>query len=425
MDDTNTALMSIALVVSIILSAFFSASETAMMSINRYRLRHLAKNKDPAAMRTAALLDRPDRLIGLILLGNNFVNILATSLSTVLAIKLYGEAGVAIAAVGMTIVMMTFGEVTPKTLAALHPQPIAFLAAYVLTPMLKIFYPLVWCLSALSNAMLSAVGVKPKGGAMQQLSQDELRSVVKEAGALIPHRHRQMLLGILDLEKATVEDIMIPRNEIIGIDLDTDMSQILAMLTTTQYTRLPVYRTDIDNVIGVLHVRTILRQLTAGELTKELLAKLAREPFYIPEGTALNSLLLTFQRQRRRIGLVVDEYGEIHGLVTLDDILEEIVGDFTTDASTAVPDVIPEADGAFLVAGNTYIRDINRAMNWHLPTHGPKTLNGIVIEHLESIPEAGTSVLIAGYPIEILQTAENTVKMARIRPRITTDGEGI
>jgi len=425
MDESNTALLLVALVILIILSAFFSASETAMMSINRYRLRHLAKKKDPAAMRTATLLDRPDRLIGLILLGNTFVNILATSISTVLAIKFYGEAGVAIAAIGMTVVLLTFGEVTPKTFAALHPQPIAFLAARILTPMLKICYPLVWCLSALSNAMLSAVGVKPKGGAMHQLSQDELRSVVKEAGALIPHRHQQMLLGILDLEKATVEDIMIPRNEIIGIDLDTDMSQILAMLTTTQYTRLPVYRSDIDNVIGVLHVRTILRQLTAGELTKELLAKLAREPFYIPEGTALNSLLLTFQRQRRRIGLVVDEYGEIHGLVTLDDILEEIVGDFTTDASTAVPDVIPEADGAFLIAGNTYIRDINRAMNWHLPTHGPKTLNGIVIEHLESIPEAGTSVLIAGYPIEILQTAENTVKMARIRPRITTNGEGI
>jgi Mg2+/Co2+ transporter CorB len=419
MDNIPLSVLFGALVVLILMSAFFSSSETAMMSLNRYRLKHLTKAGHPGAKRASELLEHTDRLIGLILLGNNFVNILASSIATIIALRLYGETGIAIATGLLTLIILIFAEVTPKTLAALHPERIAFAAAFIYIPLIKILYPLVWLISVIANGILRILGVKDQASAMQHLSREELRTVVNEAGALIPRRHQQMLLGILDLEKVTVEDIMIPRNEIIGIDLNEEnWDNILDQLTTTQHTRLPLYRGDINNIVGIVHVRNTLRKLTTGELNCDTLEALAKEPYYIPEGTSLNSQLLNFQHHKRRIGMVVDEYGDIHGLVTLEDILEEIVGEFTTDASLTSPDVHAQEDGSYLVTGSANIRELNRTMNWRLPTDGPKTLNGLIIEYLESIPSAGTSLLIANYPIEIVQTAENTVKIVRISPRL-------
>ncbi len=389
-----------------------------MMSLNRYRLRHLVTAKHPGAIRAQRLLNRPDRLIGLILIGNNFVNILASSIATLIALQLWGESGIAIATGILTFVILIFAEVGPKTLAVLHPERIAFPAAYILEPLLTISYPLVWFVNTIANAVLKMIGVSPKDGAMQHLSSEELRTVVNEAGALIPRRHQTMLLSILDLEKVTVEDIMIPRNEIIGLDMEEDSQTILEQLTRSQHTRLPIYRDNIDNVVGFVHARNALRILPDGKFTKELLQGITREPYFVPAGTPLNTQLLNFQCQKRRIAFVVNEYGDIQGLVTLEDILEEIVGEFTTDMAANMKDIHPQEDGTYLIDGGAYIREINRTMGWELPTDGPKTINGLIIEYLESIPETGTSVKLAGYPIDIVQTTSNTIKTIRIHPAL-------
>jgi Mg2+/Co2+ transporter CorB len=417
MIDLSVNTLLIILAVLLILSAFFSASETAMMRLNRYRLRHLVQHKHPGAMRAHQLLERPDRLIGFILLGNNFVNILASSIVTIVTIKVFGQAWIGVAAGLLTIVILIFAEVAPKTMAALHPERIAFPASLALRPLLLLFYPLVWVINLVGNGLLRLLGVRTEEeDVMHQLSRDELRTVVNEAGALIPRKHQRMLINILDLEKATIEDIMIPRNEIVGIDLARDLDEIVELLSSCLYTRLPVYHEDINEVSGILHVRSALPQLLRGEFSKESLAQCAEEPYFIPEGTPLNTQLLNFQRQKKRVGLVVDEYGDIEGLVTLEDILEEIVGEFTTDVSSAIRFVHPQPDGSHLVDGGVNIRALNRMMNWRLPVTGPKTLNGLIIEQLESIPATGTSVKIAGYAIEIVQIADNAVKTARIRP---------
>lgn len=407
-----------ALVVMILLSAFFSGSETAMMSLNRYRLRHLVKGKHRGAVLTHTLLKRPDRLIGLILLGNNFVNIAASSLTTIIFYKLMGETGIAIGTGLLTLVILIFGEVTPKTLAIMHPERVAFPVAYVLTLLLRLMYPIVWLTNGISNSLLRIFNITPQETAMQQLSSDELRTVVNEAGALIPRRHQRMLLSILDLENVTVEDIVIPRNEIVGIDLDNDIDEIVRLLTTSQHTRVPIYRENIDHVLGIIHVRNALHLIAEKNLTKESLQEIAREVYFVPEGTSLHTQLLNFQRQKRRIALVVDEYGDILGLVTLEDILEEIVGEFTTDASTTMRDIHPQQDGSFLVEGSINVRELNRLSDWGFPTDGPKTLNGLIIEHMEFIPEPGTTLLIAGYPVEIVQTGVNAVKTVKIYPAL-------
>ena len=418
MEEIPLNILIAVLVVMILLSAFFSGSETAMMSLNRYRLRHLVKNKHRGAMLTQALLSRPDRLIGLILLGNNFVNIAASSLTTIIFYRIMGETGIAIGAGLLTLVILIFGEVTPKTLAIMHPERIAFPVAYVLTLLLRLMYPIVWLTNGISNSLIKIFGITPQETAMQQLSRDELRTVVNEAGALIPRRHQRMLLSILDLENVTVEDIVIPRNEIVGIDLDNEIDEILRLLTTSQHTRLPIYRENIDHVLGIIHVRNALHLIAQKNLSKETLQDIAREVYFVPEGTSLHTQLLNFQRQKRRIALVVDEYGDILGLVTLEDILEEIVGEFTTDSSTTLRDIHPQEDGSFLVDGSLTVRELNRLTDWGLPTDGPKTLNGLIIEHMEFIPEPGTSLLIAGYPVEIVQTSANAVKTAKIYPAL-------
>ncbi len=405
-----------ALIFLLFLSAFFSAAETAMMRLNRYRLKHLVQANNPAAKRAAQLLERPDRLIGIILLGNNFVNILASSISTLIALRYFGEAWIAVFAGLLTFVILIFAELTPKTMAAQHPEKIAFPAAYVLKPLLTLCYPLVWVINAIANSLLKLAGVSIHEDAMQQLSSEELRTVVNEAGALIPRKHQKMLLNILDLEKVTIEDIMIPRNEILGLDLNDTTENIVHLLTSFQYTRLPLYYDDIDNIAGIVHIRNALPLISKEDFSKEQLLDIAREPYFVPEGTPLNTQLLNFQRHKRRIGLVVDEYGDIEGLITLEDILEEIVGEFTTDIAAAIKDVHPQEDGTFLVDGGANIRVLNRTLSWHLPTEGPKTLNGLITEHLESIPTPATSLRIGDYTIEVLQTTDNAVKTARISP---------
>jgi Mg2+/Co2+ transporter CorB len=377
-------------------------------------LRHLARAKHAGARRAQKLLERPDRLIGLILLGNNFVNILASTLTAVIAVRLIGEPGLVIGAALLTLVILIFAEVTPKTLAALHPERVAFPAAFVYGPLLWLLYPFVWAVNVIANALLKTIGVRPEGGTAEALSQEELKTVVMEAGAMIPKRHQDMLLNVLDLEKATVEDIMVPRKEVIGIDLEEDWNTIIRQITSSQYTRLPVYRDDIDQVLGIIHLRRALPLLMRDELDKETLESLIKEPLFIPEGTPLNRQLLNFQRERRRIGLVVDEYGDIQGLATLEDILEEVVGEFTTDPSASIKDYTAQEDGSFLVNGTATVRDLNRALHIELPTDGPKTLNGLVLEYLEDIPEPGTSLLLAGYPIDIVQTQGNLVKTLRV-----------
>ncbi len=418
MDDIPIGALFSVLLLFLFLSAFFSGSETALMALNRYRLRHLADEGHPGARRAQRLLDNPDRLIGLILLGNNFVNILITQLATYIGYRLYGDAGIAVATGVLTLILLIFAEVAPKTLGAVHSEKLAFPAASVYVPLLALTYPLVWVINLIANSLLRLLGLTAAGTGMQALSREELRTVVSEAGSLIPQKHQNMLLGILDLEKVTVEDIMVPRNEIVGIDLDDDWDDIIAQLTQSPYARMPVYRGSIDNVLGFLLLRKVVHLIARGELTPEELEANVRETYFIPESTTLNRQLLNFQHNRRRVGLVVDEYGEIQGLVTLADLLEEIVGEFTTTPSDLTKDIHPQEDGSYLVDGGTHLRELNRSLGWKLHTDGPRTINGLIIEYLESIPEAGTSVLIDGYPIEIVQCKNNTVKTARIAPRL-------
>ena len=418
MDQVPTGWLLAALGLLIVASAFFSASETAMMALNRYRLRHLARSGHRGAARAAALLERPDRLIGLILLGNNFVNILASALATVIGLRLLGEAGLAVATGALTLVILILAEVTPKTLAVLHPERVAFPAALLLRPLMALLYPVVWLTNVFTRGLLALLGVPPQDGAMQQLSREELRTVVHEAGALIPRTHQRMLLNILDLEQATVDDVMVPRGEIVGLDLSEAEEAIRRTLVHAQYTRLPLYREHIDQVVGILHVRDALPLLGEDRLSREALEAAARPCYFVPEGTPLHTQLLNFQRERRRMGLVVDEYGDIKGLVTLDDILEEIVGEFTTEPTDAIAEIVPQEDGSYLVDAGLGVRELNRAMGWELPTDGPKTLNGLILEHLEHIPEPGTSLRIAGYPMEIVQTKGNAVKTVRIHPQL-------
>lgn len=424
MNDIPLSALFGTLVILILLGAFFSGSETGLMTLNRYRLRHLAKAKHAGALRASKLLETPDRLIGLILLCNNFVNILASSVATVIGLRMSGEAGIAIAAGLLTLVLLIFGEVAPKTLAALDPERIAFPASFIIKPLMQLFAPVVTVVNLLSKWLLKALGISTDEAANQALSSEELRTVVIEAGALIPRRHQKMLLNILDLEKVTVEDIMVPRNDIAGIDLDDDIATIRSQLTGSQYTRLPVYRESIDNVLGILHLRYALEMLIKGEFTHDDIIALVREAHYIPENTPLNTQLLNFQREKRRIGLVVNEYGDIRGLATLEDILEEIVGEFTTDPSSHIKDVHPQDDGSYLIDGSASLRTLNRRLNWRFPTDGPKTLNGLILEYLESIPEPGTSMLLAGHPVEIIQVKDNAVKTARVSPPLRKETPG-
>ena len=412
----------------LLLSAFFSGTETAMMSLNRYRLRHQARAGHQGAVLAERLLERPDRLIGLILLGNNFVNIAATSLTTLVAFRIAGNAGVAIATLILTLVILIFAETMPKTLAALHPTRLALPAAYIYYPLLKVLYPVVWVINAFANGLLRLVGVSPDDKTTMALSGAELKTVVNEAAALIPQRHRQMLTGILELTEVTVEDVMVPRSEITGIDIEDDWEDIQDQLINTQHTRLPVFRESLDNLIGLLHVRKLLRDLPYDRLNKDTLLEIVWDPYFVPESTPLYRQLLAFQQARQHVAFAVDEYGDLQGLVAVEDILEEIVGEFTTDPSSISNDVYREADGTYIVTGSAHVRALNRTLNWNLPTSGPKTLNGLIVEELENIPDPRTRLNLFGHPVEILQIVDNAIKSVRMfeptsKTKETTEGD--
>ena len=417
MNETSLTALFIILAGLILLSAFFSSSETGMMSLNRYRLKHMAKTGHRGARRAQSLLNRTDQLIGVILIGNNFVNIFASAIATVIAIRIWGDAGIAIATVLLTIVILIFAEVTPKTLAALFPEKIAFPASHVLGPLLKLLYPVVWAVNLFTGAILKIIGVSADDAANEHLSREELRTLVNEAGALIPAKHKDMLVSILDLEKVTVNDIMVPRNEVVGIDLDDDLDTILRQLRSSQHTRLPVFKGDINNIQGVLHLRNASKLLLHDEINKAMLMQLCREPYFIPESTPLNTQLINFQKEKRRFGIVVDEYGEVLGLATLEDILEEIVGEFTTDYAAASPDIIPQDDGTYIIDGTSAVRTINKTLGWKLPIDGPKTLNGLITETLENIPDTNVCLKVGGHRVEVLQIKDNVVKAAIVHPK--------
>ena len=386
------------------------------MSLNRYKLKHQADKNHGGARRAFELLQKPDQLISLILLGNNFINILITQLATFIGLRLYGDAGIAIATGVLTVVLLLFAEVTPKTLAANKPEQIAFIASYVFQPLLRLLLPLILFINWLVKQIMTLFQLKGKlENDSNALNSDELRVAVTETAGLIPDSHREMLLSILDLEKVKVDDIMIPRSEIVGIDLNADWDETLDQITKLPFTRIPVFEETIDNIIGTALMRKIPPLLMDDDFSPQTLKQLTRSPYFIPEGTSLTTQLINFQNNKRRMGFVVDEYGDIQGLVALEDILEEIVGEFTTDPNAKFGSFVKDEDGSFLIDGSVNVRDINRQLDIHLPTSGPRTINGLILEHLEMIPEAGTSMKIAGHPIEIMYTKNNMVKTVRIQ----------
>ncbi len=414
MNEISTASLFITLALLILLSGFFSGSETALMTLNRYRAKSLANKGHKGAKLALKLLSRPDRLLGLILLGNNIVNIFAATIATIIALRLYGEVGLVIAPFALAFVILVFAEVTPKTLAALKPEKLAFPSAFIYTLIATPLYPFVWSVNIFSNGLLRLIGIHPDKQTGHELSADELRAVVIEAEHFMPQAHSDMLLGIIDLEQVSVEDIMVPRNEVTGIDLNDDWNDIVHQITHSQRTRVPVFHDSIDNTVGALHLRKVLNLFACDELNMKTLKGLIEPTYFIPEGTPLPRQLLNFKDNRRRTGLVVDEYGSIQGLVTLEDILEEIVGRFTTDSPTRNPGIHKAENNSYLIDGNTHIREINRALNWFLPAKGAKTLNGLILEHMEIIPQNGTSLMIDHYTIEITRTTNNAVQTAKV-----------
>jgi Mg2+/Co2+ transporter CorB len=414
-DEVPLGLLFGLLVFLVVCSAFFSGTETALMSLNRYRLRHQAAAGSRGAQLAERLLKRPDRLIGLIILGNTLVNMLAASLVTIVTLRIGGLLAVLLSGTALTFVILIFGEVTPKTLGALHPERVAFPSAFIYYPLLKAMTPVIWLVTLFSNGVLRLFGVRTEPGTVQHITMEELRTLLAESGALLPRKRHEMMLRVLELGEITVEDIMIPYSDVVGVDLDDDIDAVVAKIRQSGYTRLPVYRERLDNVIGILHLKRLVQQGVPEPLTKEIIEKLVDEPYFVPEGTPLNRQLVQFQRTRQRTAFVVDEYGDIQGLITLEDLLEEIVGEFTSEPDAGEPDVLREAGGGHIVSASANIRVLNRTMRWALPTEGAKTLNGLILEQLETIPKTGTRLEIAGYEVEILKTQGNSVETVRIR----------
>jgi magnesium and cobalt exporter, CNNM family len=405
-------------VVLLFVSAFFSISETSMMALNRYRLKHLARTGNRGAKLAALLLAQTDKLLGVVLLGNNLVNTAAASLATVIAFRLLGESelGLAIATGVAAFFILVFSEITPKVIGASYPERIAFPAAYILAPMLRVFYPLVWFINLFVKALLTLLRLKPQtAGQAPMLSLEELRTLVLEGGHFLPPKHQKILLNLFDLQSITVDDLMTPRSQIEAVDIDAPPEELKRQISTSNHTRMPVYRGSLDNIIGVLHLRKVLN-LGADDIRSETLMQILRPPYYIPAGTPLLAQLQNFQEEEERLGLVVDEYGELMGLITLEDILEEIIGEFTTHSPLHGGGITRQNDGSVLAEGATPLRELNRKLGTQFVLDGPKTLNGLILEHLEDIPEPGTTVKIAGVPIEIVQTQDRAVRSARIFP---------
>ncbi|ELZ5941015.1 DUF21 domain-containing protein [Providencia stuartii] len=421
MDHVSTGTLIIILIILIIMSAYFSASETGMMTLNRYRLKHLAKQGNRSAKRVEKLLRHPDKLISLILIGNNLINIVASSLATIVGMRLYGNAGVAIATGILTFVILVFAEVMPKTIAALYPEKIAFPSSYILKPLQKIMLPVVWAFNKITLLFMFLCGIKPPVIRSDAVSKDELRTIVNESKAKLSRRNQDMLLSILDLEKVTVGDIMLPRNEIVGIDVNDDWKSIIRQLTHSPHGRIVLYRDSLDDAIGILRVREAYRlMMEKREFTKQNLIKAADSIYFIPNSTPLSTQLINFQHNKEKIGIIVDEYGEIQGLITVEDILEEIVGDFTTSMSPSLSEeVLPQSDGSVLVDGTANIRDLNKAFDWHLPVDGPRTVNGMVLEAIGDIPELQEKIVISHYLVEVLLISDNIIKQVKITPIAT------
>lgn len=418
MDDAPTLILLISLLVLLIVIAFSSGTEVAMLSVNRYRIRNRAQKGERAAKLLEKLLAKPDDWLGANLVILAAASVFASAVATLLAQRTGHPYAVPVVGAALTIVMIVFCELAPKIYAATHPEPVALSSSYVYRVLVQIARPALWVTNRLAYGFLRIFGVVRTTRSDQALSTEELRTVVAEAGPLIPARHRQMLLSILDLGSVTVNDIMIPRHDIAAIDVDENWDDLLDKLRQTPHTRLPVYDTELDNCLGILHMKRVAHELARGTLTRERLIEIARnrEPYYVPEGTPLNVQLSNFQRNRRRLAFVVNEYGDIEGLVTLEDILEEIVGEFTSDPATIThKDIHPEKPGVFIVNASATIRALNRALGWQLPTDGPKTINGLLVERLETIPEPGTMLKVDGYAFEVLQTGDNTIKTVRVQ----------
>lgn len=418
MEHISTTTLIVSLIVMVVVSAYFSGSETGMMTLNRYRLRHQVKQGNRAARRVEKLLRKPDRLISLVLIGNNLVNILASSIATIVGMRLYGNAGVAIATGILTFVVLVFAEVLPKTIAALYPEKVAFPSSVLLGPLQILMMPLVWLLNMVTRLLMRLGGIKVDNVVSAALSKDELRTLVNESNSKLSRRNQDMLLSVLDLEKVSVNDIMVPRNDIVGIDINNDWKSIVRQLTHSPHGRIVLYRDSLNDAIGMLRMREAWRLMAEkNEFTKEVMLRAADEIYYVPEGTPLSMQLVKFQRNKKKVGLVVNEYGDIQGLVTVEDILEEIVGDFTTSMSPGLAEeVIPQDDGSVLIEGSANIREINKAFNWHLPEDDARTVNGMLLEALEEFPQAGTQVRINQYDIEILDVQENMIKQVKVVP---------
>lgn len=417
MDSIPISTLFILLILLLILSAYFSSSETGLLSLNRYRVRYLADKGNRGAQKAEKLLKKTDILLSFILIFNNLVNIMASALATMIGLRLGGDAGVAIATGVLTFVMLVFSEIFPKTVAAIYPEKIGFFSSHILSVLIKIFLPLVYFINFFTNGLMRLIGLKPDIKS-HSISAEELRSIVNESGKFIPRAHQQMLLSILDMEKVTVEDIMVPRNEISGIDIEDDWKSIMRQLNHAAHSRIVLYKENMDeNALGILRVREAYRLMTnTNEFTKETLMRAADEIYFIPEGTTLNAQLLNFKNNKERIGLVVDEYGDIKGLVTLEDILEEIVGEFTTSNLPSIEDEVqPQSDGTVIIDGSANIRDLNKMFNWHLDTDEARTFNGFILEHLEDIPQEGTEWRIGNLKIKILEVSDNMIKQAKVK----------
>ena len=414
-DDVPLGLLLGLLIVLLFFSAFFSGTETALMRLNRFRLRSRARSGHRAARLAETMLQRPDRLIGLILLGNNTVNLAAAALTTLIALRLGGESAIWVGTAILTLVILIFAEAVPKTFAAYNPSLVALPAALIYYPMLKVAYPLIWLINLAANSILRLLGQDTSKVSSSSLSTDELRTLLREGGT-VPERHQNMLLSVLDLGETTVDDVMVPRQEILGIDLDEPWKETLLLIKNSQHTCLPVFQDDVDNIKGLVRISNILEELSRGTLDEPRLLENLEEPYFVPEGTPLNKQLFSFQNLKNKFAFVVDEYGDVQGLITTEDIVREIVGEFGADPGPTDVEITKDSERSYVVDASANVRQLNRLMSWNFPTDGPKTLNGLIVEQLETIPNSGTGVTVADYPIEILSTTEHGIKKVRVFP---------
>ena len=413
MNNISTEILIIVLIILFLLSAFFSGSETALMSINKYKMRHQAKLNNKGAKAAKKLLENPDKIIGVILLGNNLTNILITQIATLISLRVYGDIGLAIATGLLTIFILIFAELTPKTIGQMHSERIAYSSSLLYKPMLILLYPFVFIINFIANSIIKIMGLEDNV-AKSSLSTEELKTVLSESSIKFPKPHLKMLESIIDLEKATVEDIMIPRSDIYGIDINEDISSVVSNFKVTPYTRIPVYEDNIENILGLIHIKNIAPLLASKSINDAEIRSLIKKPYYIVSGTSLYRQLLNFQKEKRRIAFIIDEYGDIQGLVTLEDILEEIVGDFTSDPSSSEEILTTKNDNVFIIDGGVHVREINQELGTKLIAKEAKTINGFILEHTENLPEINDIIKIQGHTFKVLENIDNAVKTVHL-----------